>query len=75
MVGKWKLRCNDKFKEVGYHIFLTEFAKTLDILKVQGHPWSFDRNLFCIKEYDASLIPNQIKFINEPMWIHMGSDG
>lgn len=54
MLGIWKLRGKADFKEVGHNLFLIEFVETLDIQKVlQGRPWSFDCNLFCIKEYDA----------------------
>lgn len=69
MLSVWKLIDKAYFKEVGHNLFLIEFFETLDIQKVQErYPWSFDHNLSCFKEYDASLIPNQNKFIKEPMW-------
>lgn len=68
----WKLTSKTDFKEVGQNIFLLEFFETLNLQKVQeGCPWSFNRNLFCIQAYDASLTPSKIQFIREPMWVQL----
>lgn len=37
----------------------------------EGRPWTFDKKLFHIKEYDASLIPNQVELCYEPKWVQM----
>lgn len=42
----------------------------LDLKKIQdGHPWSFDRNMFCLTEYDRKLIQQQVVFTKESMWV------
>lgn len=72
MKGVWKLRGTVDFKEVGHNLFLIGFFENLDIQKVQeGRPWTFDLNLFSIKEYDALLTPNQVEFCKKSMWIQM----
>lgn len=53
-------------------MFLIIFDETLDVQRVQeGRPWSFDENLFCLKEYDGSLTTNLVKFCREPILVQM----
>lgn len=72
MKGAWKAQGKVKFKEVGTNLFLIKFRENLDLKWVQeGRPWSFDRNLLCLTEYDASFIPQSINFFKEPIWVQM----
>lgn len=72
MLEVWKLSGKVVFKKVRHNLFLIDFVQTLNLQKVQdGRPWSFDQNMFCIMEYDASFTPNQVTFLKESMWVQM----
>ncbi|XP_042980067.1 uncharacterized protein LOC122310252 [Carya illinoinensis] len=58
------------FKEFGPNKFLLEFQLLSDKQKVlHGRPWSFDRHLICLKDFESDLSPNEVQFITEPFWV------
>lgn len=60
------------FNEVGHNRFLVEFQKVVDIERVlKGQPWSFDKNLICIKAFDNNTSPSEMDFFQEPFWIQL----
>lgn len=51
----WKTERSLTFKEVGRNKFLIEFQTTTEKNRVLlGRPWSFDRNLVCLQEFEGS---------------------
>lgn len=65
----WKLQGKVDFTEVGNNLFIVEFKEASDLKKIlDGRPWSFDKNLFCLIKYIRKLIPQQVVFTKEPMW-------
>ncbi|XP_040995985.1 uncharacterized protein LOC121242150 [Juglans microcarpa x Juglans regia] len=59
------------FTEVGHHLFLVEFQKDVDIVRVlNGRPWTFDKHLIFIQLFDKST-PNEMIFNQEPLWIQL----
>ncbi|KAF5471950.1 hypothetical protein F2P56_008707, partial [Juglans regia] len=72
MIKIWNLEGWIAFSEVGHNRFIIEFQKVLDIERVlNGRPWSFDKYLICIQEFDSNTPPNEIKFTQEPFRIQM----
>ncbi|XP_042983219.1 uncharacterized protein LOC122312628 [Carya illinoinensis] len=58
------------FKEFGPNKFLLEFQLLSDKKKVlHGRPWSFDRHLVCLKEFESDLSPSEVEFKSEPFWV------
>lgn len=50
MARVWQVERNVVFKEVGKNLFLVELKERADKRRIiQGRPWSFDKNLFCIQ--------------------------
>ncbi|XP_041025460.1 uncharacterized protein LOC121265854 [Juglans microcarpa x Juglans regia] len=51
---------------------LIEFQLLSDKKKVlHGRPWSFDRYLVCLKDFDGELSPNEVQFSSEPFWVQV----
>lgn len=72
MRGVWRLQGKVHFKELGHIMFLIIFNETLHVQRVEeGPPWTFDKKLFCLKEYDGSLTTNLVKFCREPILVQM----
>ncbi|XP_042976264.1 uncharacterized protein LOC122307436 [Carya illinoinensis] len=60
------------FKEFGNNRFLLEFQLLADVNKVlQGRPWSFDRHLICLREFEGVLSANEVQFSAEPFWVQL----
>ncbi|KAG2669682.1 hypothetical protein I3760_14G043800 [Carya illinoinensis] len=58
------------FYKVGHNRMLIEFQKDVDIDGVlASRPWSFDKHLICIQEFDSHTPPNEINFTHEPFLI------
>lgn len=55
MANLWQLKRYAAFKEVGLNLFISR-------------PWSFDRNLICLTNYNGNLTPQKVQFKREPMW-------
>ncbi|XP_042939400.1 uncharacterized protein LOC122274425 [Carya illinoinensis] len=72
MAKVWNLEGWITFKEIGFNKFLIEFQLLSDKRKVlQGRPWSFDRHLICLKDFEDDLAPNDISFRTEPFWVQL----
>ncbi|XP_042954760.1 uncharacterized protein LOC122291187 [Carya illinoinensis] len=60
------------FKELETNFFLIEFQLLSDKDKVlQGRPWSFDRHLVFMKEFEGTLSLSEVHFVSEPFWIQV----
>ena len=59
-----------KFKDFKDNIWLFEFADQVDKRRVmKGRPWSFDRQILVLNEFDGSTPPSKLVFYHSPFWI------
>ncbi|XP_042990668.1 uncharacterized protein LOC122317666 [Carya illinoinensis] len=60
------------FKDLETNVYLIEFQLVSDKEKVLlGRPWSFDRHLVCMKEFEGLLSLSEVRFDSEPFWIQV----
>jgi hypothetical protein len=51
---------------------LFEFADVDDKKRVlDGRPWSFDRQILVLNDFDGSVPPAQMQFTHSPFWIQV----
>jgi hypothetical protein len=51
---------------------LFEFGEVDDMRRVlDGRPWSYDRHMLVLTEFDGSIPPMQMKFVHSPFWIQV----
>lgn len=68
----WKPEGWIRFNEVGENQMLVEFKLEKDKKKVLlGRPWSFDRMLVCMQEFDGTTPPKEIPFSTKVFWIQV----
>lgn len=72
MSAAWKPEGWVKFKEVGKNRMLVDFQLEKDKTKVMlGRPWSFDRMLVCLQEFDGTSPLKEILFSSEVFWVQI----
>lgn len=55
------------FKEVQDNVWLFEFLEIEDKKRVlDGRPWSFDRQILVLNDFDGSVPPAQMEFTHFP---------
>jgi hypothetical protein len=60
------------FKEVQDSIWLFEFIKEGDKERVtEGRPWSFDRQILVLYEFDGHCPPSKMEFTKLQFWIQV----
>jgi hypothetical protein len=60
------------FKDLRDNIWLFEFSDQEDKMRVlNGRPWSFDRQILVLNEFDGSTLPSQLEFNYSPFWIQV----
>lgn len=60
------------FKEVLDNAWLFQFEDGDDKRHVmEGRPWSFDRQVLVLNDFDGSVPPALMKFTHSPFWIQM----
>jgi hypothetical protein len=70
--GIWRLRGRVFFKEIQDNLWLFEFTKADDKRRVlEGRPWSFDRQMIVINDFDGKITPSQMVFTHSPFWIQV----
>lgn len=70
MLGIWQPKGKIDFNEVGFNLYILEFKNSFDLERIrEGCPWSFNRNLLFLIEYNRKLTPWQVSFEKEPMWV------
>jgi hypothetical protein len=58
--------------EVQENLWLFEFEEDGDKQKVlAGRPWSCDRTLLVLNEFDRRLAPSQMEFQYSPIWVQI----
>jgi hypothetical protein len=60
------------FKDLRDNIWLFEFSDQEDKMRVlNGRPWSFDRQILVLNEFDGSTLPSQLEFNYSLFWIQV----
>jgi hypothetical protein len=72
MSNVWRTAGEVKFKDLKDNIWLFEFSDQVDKKRVmEGRPWSFDRQIIVLNEFDGSIPPSQLAFNHSPIWIQV----
>jgi len=59
-------------KEISAEMWLFEFSEERDKQKVlAGRPWSYDRTLLILNEFDGKISPSQMDFSSSPIWVQV----
>jgi hypothetical protein len=68
----WRPAGRVVFKEIQENLWLFEFFEDGDKHKVlAGRPWSYDRTLLILNEFDGQISPSQMDFSFSPIWIQI----
>lgn len=68
----WRTAGPVVFKEVQNNVWVFEFVECDDKRRVlEGRPWSFDRHILVLKDFDGSIPPSQMQFSHSPFWIQV----
>jgi hypothetical protein len=68
----WRTVGSVMFKEVQDNIWLFEFTDKDDKERVlEGRPWSFDRHILVLNDFDGSIPPSQMEFTHSPFWVQV----
>jgi hypothetical protein len=68
----WRIVGSVEFKELKDNIWLFEFSDEGDKRRVlEGRPWSFDRHIVVLNEFDGSTPPSQLEFNRSPFWVQV----
>jgi hypothetical protein len=72
LIRGWRPTGNLSFKVVGENVFIMEFEKEGDKVRVlKGRPWICDGNLFSIEDFDGRSSPAEINFFQAAFWVRM----
>ncbi|KAK2965658.1 hypothetical protein RJ640_002901 [Escallonia rubra] len=72
MIGAWRLTKKLDIKKAGEQLIMVQFFHRLDKQRVMdGSPWSFDKQLLILKEYDGDIQPSEIDLTWSPFWIQI----
>lgn len=68
----WRLSGSVLFKEVLDNVWVFEFEEIADKRRVlEGRPWSFDRQILVLQEFDGTTPPSQLVFSHSPFWVQV----
>lgn len=68
----WRLSGSVLFKEVLDNVWVFEFEEISDKRRVlEGRPWSFDRQILVLQEFDGTSPPSQLVFSHSPFWVQV----
>jgi hypothetical protein len=68
----WRIDGEVAFKEVQPNVWMFEFSQEEDKQHVlAGRPWSFDRFILALFEFDGSIPSSQWDFTTSPFWIQV----
>ncbi len=60
------------FKEIQENLWLFEFEEESNKRKIMaGRPWSYDRTLLILNEFDGRLAPSHMDFSCSAIWIQI----
>jgi hypothetical protein len=68
----WRTVGEVDFKEIQPNVWIFEFSKESDKYRVlKGRPWSFDRSLLALTEFDGGIPSSLWNFTSSPFWIQI----
>jgi hypothetical protein len=68
----WRPNGRINFREIQDHIWIFKFSDEEDKRRVlASRPWSFDRQIVVINEYDGHTSPSSLNFSYSPFWIQI----
>ncbi|XP_059446458.1 uncharacterized protein LOC132178004 [Corylus avellana] len=68
----WRLSGSVLFKEVLDNVWVFEFEEISDKRRVlEGRPWSFDRQILVLQEFDGTTPPSQLVFSHSPFCVQV----
>jgi hypothetical protein len=68
----WRTEKEVGFKEIQHNVWIFEFSLESDKTRVlKGRPWSFDRSLLALSEFDGGIPSSQWNFTSSPFWIQI----
>jgi hypothetical protein len=68
----WRLVGTVVFKDLQDNLWLFEFTEEEDKYRIlAGRPWSFDRHILVLNEFDGQCPPSQMAFMHSPVWIQV----
>jgi hypothetical protein len=60
------------FKEIQENLWLFEFEEEDDMRRVkEGRPWSFDKQILVLNDFDGRTTPSKMDFTQSPFWIQI----
>jgi hypothetical protein len=72
LLGWWRIKGFSTFKILGGNLFLIEFEKASDKVRVlEGRPWVFEGNLFLVEDFDGRTSPSEFTFDRASFWVRM----
>ncbi|KAI7982559.1 Uncharacterized protein LOK49_LG15G00812 [Camellia lanceoleosa] len=71
LLSVWKASKGVVFKLLGNNLFLIQFGHIVDKRRVMANgPWSFDKHLVMLKDFNGALQPSEITFSIVEFWVH-----
>lgn len=68
----WRLDGGVSFKEIQHNVWMFEFSHEGEKRRVlAGHPWSFDRYILVLKDFDGSIPSSKWDFKTSPFRIQI----
>jgi hypothetical protein len=72
MAKIWRAEQSITFREVQDNLWIFEFTDEDTKPRVlEGRPWSFDRHILVINDFDGTTTPAQMDFSHSPCWIQV----
>ena len=72
LTGIWRIVGGVKIKELQDSLWLFEFSDVVDKNRImEGRPWSYDRKILVLNEFDGRTPPSQMDFSQSPMWVQV----
>lgn len=72
LVRIWRLEGRVFFTEILDNLWPFEFTEVDDKRRVlEGRPWSYDRILLVLNDFDDKTPPSQMEFNHSPIWIQV----
>ncbi|XP_059431640.1 uncharacterized protein LOC132165165 [Corylus avellana] len=68
----WRMEGRVTFRELQDNLWIIEFVDGEDKRRIlEGRPWSFDRQIFVLQEFEGNTPPSQMNFSLSPFWIQI----
>jgi hypothetical protein len=72
MIRAWKPTGSVSFKQLGPNLFLIDFQNWWDKDRIlKGRPWTFDRDLFSLVDFNGLTPIEDLDFGNTAFWVRM----